>query len=106
MAEEEIHKGDIGTVFEVTIKDDGAAVNISGVAVKQLKFVKPDGTVVTQTAGFKTDGTDGILTYTTIADDLDASGTWRVQAYVEWAAGWKGHSDMIPFKVYDNAADL
>ena len=102
MSGEEIHKGDIGTVFEVTVKDDETAVDISEVAIKQLKFVKPGGTVVAQTAVFKTDGTDGILTYTTIADDLDAAGAWKVQAYIEWSAGWKGHSDILEFDVHDN----
>lgn len=102
MAGEEIHKGDIGTVFEVTVKDDEIAVDISGVSVKKLKFVKPGKTVVVQDAVFKTDGTDGILTYTTIADDLNAAGAWSVQAYIEWAAGWKGHSDVLDFDVHGN----
>jgi hypothetical protein len=102
MSGEEVHKGDIGTVFELTVKDDGAVINISTVSVKQIKFKKPSGTVIIQTAEFKTDGSDGILTYTTLADDLNAAGSWRIQAYVEWAAGWKGHSDVVLFDVHPN----
>ena len=101
-----VRKDDIGTVFEVTVKDNGIVVDVSSVSVKQIKFLRPDGTINTQTAAFKTNGTDGIITYTAVSGDLNASGVWRAQAYIEWAAGWKGHSDMIPFKVYDNVADL
>ena len=102
MAAEEIHKGDVGTIIEITVKDDSVAIDVSGVSLKQFKFQKPDGSVTTKTAAFKTDGTDGILTYTTIVDDLDIPGAWDVQAYIEWSAGWKGHSDISTFTVYDN----
>lgn len=104
MAANEIHKGDIGTIFEVTLKDDVAIVDVSSATTKEIFFRKPDGTtVLTKAAEFKTDGTDGIIQYTTILDDLDSVGGWKIQGHVILSTGeWK--SDIASFKVYDNLA--
>lgn len=97
----EIHLGDIGTVFEVTMKDCDVVVDISLASVMQVIFKKPDKTVVPKTAVFKTDGTDGILQYTTVLDDLDQKGTWYIQAKITMPTGtWS--SDTSKFKVYAN----
>jgi len=103
---EEIHLGDIGTEFRCTIKDSGTAVDISSASsVKQIKFKKPDCTVVTKSATFYTDGTDGIISYVTVDGDLDIAGLWQAQAYVELTSG-KYHSDIISFRVYDNLGTI
>lgn len=101
--ENEIHLNDIGTILEVTIRDCDDILDISGAITKQIilrKAIKPY-TVVTKSAAFKTDGTDGILTYTTIDGDLDEIGNWKLQAVVELPTG-KWSSDITGFKVYDN----
>jgi len=103
VSSEEIHKNDVGTVFELTVKDGSSTVNLSSATKKQIIFSKPDATTSTKTASFKTDGTDGILSYVTVAGDLDQSGDWQVQAYVEITSG-KWHSDVATFTVYDNLA--
>ena len=60
-------------------------------------------TVLTKTASFYTDGSDGIIQYTTINGDLDTAGEWGVQAYIVSASGtW--HSDIIPMRVYPNVS--
>ena len=103
---EEIHLDDIGTVIEVTITDknsDGTAtvLDISSATVTELIFKKPSGTVVTQTAGFTTDGTDGKIQYITIAADIDEFGTWHLQARIVMPSGtWK--SDVGHFVVASN----
>ena len=43
MAQDEIHKNDVGTVFELTIKDGQATVDVSTTTAKQIIFRKPDG---------------------------------------------------------------
>lgn len=97
----EIHVGDIGTAFEVTMKDCDDVVDISTASIKQLIFRKHDKTVVTKTAVFKTDGTDGIIQYITVLDDLDQKGTWYIQAKITMPTGtWS--SDTSKFKVYAN----
>ncbi len=80
--------GDVGTVFKLTIKDQaGAIVNISGASTKVVRFRKPDATVVEKAGALYSDGTDGILKYTTIAGDLDKGGSWSIQAKVVLASG-------------------
>ncbi len=98
----EIHVGDVGTIFEVEITDQAdAAVDISGATTKQIKFTKPVGTDVTQTAAFSGTGTDGKMRYLTVAADLSADGDWALQGYVVIPAGtW--HTDVGTFKVLPN----
>ena len=104
--ENDIHLGDIGTVFEATIKDcvNGVSsfVDLTGATFKEIIFKKPDGTKLTKAATFKTDGTDGIIQYTTIAGDLDqAGGSWKLQANLVLPSGsWR--SSTYQFTVLDN----
>lgn len=96
-----VSKNDIGTVFEVIIKDGTAIVDISGATTKQIIFKKANGETVTKTATFKTDGTDGKIQYTTVTNDLDVEGTWEIQAFVILASGeWM--SDVSRFVVNRN----
>lgn len=88
MAHSSVHVGDIGTILELTIKDqDGVIVDLSAITLMELDVIDPDGNRDTKTPIFKTDGTDGILQYTTVADDIDEVGEWRLQAFVRFAAG-------------------
>ena len=103
MAADEIHVGDIGTVFEVTIKDGDSVVDVSSASTMQLLFLKSDKTTLTKTATHKTDGTDGIIQYATISGDLDVAGTWKLQAYIVISGNsWK--SDVATFVVHANIA--
>lgn len=98
----EIHVGDTGVSFQFTVKDqDSVAVDVSGATTKQLKFKKPGGTTVTQTASFVTDGTDGKIEYISDDGDLDEAGDWEIQVYVVLASG-KKHTQRQHFKVFAN----
>ena len=94
-------KLDIGTLIKISITDDGTVINLAAAIVKTIKLRKPSGVVVEKTAGFFTDGTDGIITYTTILSDLDAAGRWTIQAYIEMGTG-KWHTDTAVFDVFPN----
>ena len=62
-----VHNGDIGTVFELTIKDtDEAVIDVSTAAVKYIYFQDPTGARRRKTAAFTTDGTDGKIQYTEV----------------------------------------
>lgn len=101
----QIHVGDTGTSFELTIKNEqGQIVNLATVTIDDIEiiFMKPDGTTLTKTASFVTDGTDGKVKYVTVATDLDAFGTWAIQAYVNYVAGGALHSDIRRFEVIAN----
>lgn len=84
---QEIHVNDQGTEFRVTIKDNSVAVDISNATVLNIIFRKPDGTSLSVNADLYTDGTDGIIYYRTIFNDLDQSGLYKIQAYVEISGG-------------------
>ena len=73
MPANEIHKNDIGTVFKVTIKDSAAVVNVSTATTKQIILKKPSGTKLTKDASFFTDGSDGIITYTTVRGNVEVA---------------------------------
>lgn len=103
MAANEIHVGDIGTAFDVTLYDGDDVVDLTGYTSLIFNFIKPDGTCMPKTAVPKTDGTDGILRYITIIGDLDQAGTWILQAVVELPTG-KWSSDTTKFKVHGNVA--
>lgn len=98
---DKVFVGDVGTIFRATFKEDGSAIDISSATTKTISFEKPNGVMVTQTGVFFTDGTDGILQYTTVADDIDEGGMWRIQGFVDLGV-WSGRSDIVNFKVYDN----
>ena len=84
----EIHKGDIGTKFILTLKDGGTAVNVSTASsTKNIIFKKPSGSVVTKGAAFDDTGADGKIKYTTVAGDLDEVGYWEIQAHVVVTGG-------------------
>ena len=76
--------GDYGQVIELTFidVDTDAAADISGYSdTIQMIFTSPSGTVTAKTATFKTDGSDGIIKYTTEEDFLTA-GKWSVRGRV------------------------
>lgn len=98
----EIHVDDVGTIFRVTVTDeDGAALDISAATLKQIVFEKPDETTTTKTASLDTDGTDGIMRYTTVSGDLDQAGRWKIQGVVGLPSG-QWHTNVDTFKVKEN----
>lgn len=104
MAAEEIHIGDIGTVFEVTLMDAEEVVDISGAVLMEIIFVKPDEakTKVINTAVLSSNGVDGKMQYIiALASELDIKGNWKIQGRVVLPTGtWS--TDIDKFKVYEN----
>lgn len=82
-----VRQDDIGTVFKVTFYEGGAVVDLSSASAKTIHFEKPDGTTSSKTASFLTDGTDGILSYTTASGDLNQVGTWKIAGEVTLSGG-------------------
>jgi hypothetical protein len=100
MAQNEIHENDIGTVFEVTLKDGATVIDISGATEKKIKFRKPDKTTFEKDMDFVTDGTNGQLKYETEDGDMSQPGNWAMQVYIE-STTWTGHSEMHAFTVHE-----
>lgn len=103
---EQLHVGDYGTLIKVLVKDidssgNSAAEDISAATTKNIILKKPDGTKLTKTASFSTDGTDGYIQYVTVAGDIDTAGDWELQVYiVEPSGAW--YTDTKKFTVYSN----
>lgn len=97
-----VRQGQSGTVFRATIKDDAddSVVDVSGATTKEIKAQKPDGTILTKTASFTTDGTDGDIEFSDdSAEFTDTVGQWRYWGYVELAGGWSGDSTTLIYEV-------
>ncbi len=107
------HIGDVGTILRATIveeDDDNPGtfdpVDVSGVTEQELIIHKQDGTVVTETTVFTTDGTDGQIQYR--VDDPDffnVGGQWKMQGHVIFPTGTpkdEYKSNIVTFHVEEN----
>lgn len=107
MTDEGIHIGDTGTKIKLTIQRNSAAVDMSAWSFDsmQIRFEKPDGTLLSKDAAFDTDGSNGIIVVTTVDGDLSLTGRWKMQGYMDVTApeGEVGtwHTDVVKFSVYD-----
>ena len=113
LRDDEVHQGDIGTQFLITLKTSKAvnatAVDISDATNKQFIFKRPGGTIVTVSGTFYTDGTDGKLYYTNGSSDslwsaASSVGMWEVQIRVTAGASVYT-SERGQFRVYSDVDD-
>lgn len=94
-----LRKNDKGISLRLRVRDnDGNVINISGATTKTLYFNKPDNTTTSKTASFYTDGTDGIVSYTTETDFLDTIGIWEIEVHLVIGAG-SFRSTKVKFRV-------
>ena len=77
-----LNVGNIGIPIRVTVKEDGSAIDISSATTKDIIMEGPDGAKVTKTASFNTDGTDGVLLFTSVSGDFDDTGDYHVQVFI------------------------
>jgi hypothetical protein len=97
-----LHCGDAGVSIGIRVVENGVPVDISSATLMRIYLKSPDGdTVKCMTAGFKTDGSDGILEYVTVAVDLDEPGEWTIQGFVEFGV-YSLWTDMGKFLVECN----
>jgi hypothetical protein len=98
----EIHLGDIGTAFRISLTDCDVPVDLTGATNLHITFKKPDKTSNMKTASIYGDPLNGVIQYITVDEnDLDQLGTWEIQAVVELPTGrWSSNIDK--FRVYEN----
>lgn len=85
MSLEKIVNGDYGQTIELTFVDvdTSTAADVSSYTTAQTMILTdPSGAETTKTAAFKTDGSDGIITYTLVNGDIDAAGNWTIRGVV------------------------
>jgi len=101
---EEIHKGDIGTVLTITVKDQSVVVDLSGATTKSAILESPTGVQQTLTLTFTTDGTDGKVDMTSVSGTFDESGPWKLQLkFIDPSGTWR--TNIYQFIVYPNLSD-
>ena len=100
--ETEIHVGDFGTQFIVTVYNQYEVIqNLSTATLLGINFLTPSRETKAKTASLYTDGTDGKIIYTLENGDMDEAGLWSYQAIVEFPAGsWS--TNIVKFTVYPN----
>lgn len=92
-----IHVGDSPTV-KLTVTEDGANVDMSGASTLNLRFRKPDRTVLNKTATYEA---PNIAKVTLSTAETDLPGPWEVQAYITGLSGWTGFTEKVEFTVKD-----
>ena len=97
----EIHVGDIGTTFQITVNDQDGPVDLTSVDAMYILFRKPNDTLLQVTPVFVNTGSDGLIKYVTQAGDLDQYGTWQIQARVVFGTDVFS-TDIQRFKVQRN----
>jgi hypothetical protein len=97
----EIHVGDVGTVFQITVNDQNGPVDLTAVDAMYVLFKKPDDKFMQKTPVFVNTGSDGQIKYVTQAGDLDQYGTWQIQARVVFGSDVYS-TDIQRFKVQRN----
>jgi len=102
MAINEIHQGDIGTIFEITLQDADGVVDLTGASITDFVFIKPGGTKITKNGTVDADPTLGIIRYTTVSGDLDEVGCWQIQILLAFGISSSWSSDIGGFKVHSN----
>lgn len=101
-----IRVGDENTKLEVELLENCiAALAVDTATVKTITVARPDDTIFTRAAAFTNTGTDGLIYILSIDTDFTMSGTYYIQAYVE-TPGWRGHSDIGEFEVFENLVSL
>lgn len=91
---------DFGTEIALTVVDlDCVAVDISAATLTEFELIKPDGTIVTKTASFVTDGSDGRLKYVIESGVVDVVGTWAVRVKVTEGATKVYRTERVDFDV-------
>ena len=98
----QLRKYDVGSVIRVTVMEHGAIFNASAAIVKMMKLRKPSGNVLEVPAEFQTDGSDGVVLYVTDEDDLDETGPWTGQVFLEFSAAAAWHTEPWNFTVGSN----
>lgn len=101
----EIHVGDIGTAFIITVKDESDnIVDVSTATLKTISFKNPSKVIISKSAALTTDGTDGKIQVVTASGDIDQKGRWVGQAKVGFAGG-QFYTNVFKFEVEGNIDD-
>lgn len=89
---------DVGSILRLTVQENDEPKDISSATAINFLFKKPDETVTEKVGAFDTNGSNGKVTYTIVANDLDQVGLYEVQVKIT-TTGWTGISSSYTFFV-------
>lgn len=101
----DLHVGDFGTTFELTVlnRANNKPLSLSGATAISIKFQPPTGNAWEVPATLvTTGGADGKIKYIFQEDDLDVAGVWKAQGFVVEGTVGKWHTDIETFEVGAN----
>ena len=103
MARDAVQEHAIGIEIRLTVKEDGAPVNLEG-ATARIVFVKPDASTVIKSSDVTVINESGFykLKYTTLAGDLTPHGRWCVLGEVTMAGGKILPTSVVTFEVLES----
>lgn len=98
-------KNSVGLSIQIAcIDDSGSPIDLTNANVIKIECIKPDGTSREWIADVL-NLVDATIEYRTIAtSDLDQSGTWNMQGYIEFSDGRKFHTTPGRLYVQNNIA--
>ena len=100
-----VNIGDTPT-FRFNMKNQaGAIFPVGGVTTQEALFTKPDGSKLAKPTVFLTDGSDGVIEYTTEDNTIiDQAGTWKRQPHVVFSPTVEFYGEVKVFDVDENQA--
>jgi hypothetical protein len=90
-----------GLNIEIQIREGYNPLNISTATTKNIILEKPSGAKIIVSASFTSNGTDGKFYFVTSGSDLDESGIYSVQGFVNLGT-FSGYSTTTTFEVKQN----
>lgn len=93
----DIHKGEIGKIFQVLTERD-----LTGASSLVAKIKKPSAKVSAWIPTVYGDPTLGIVRYATVSGDLNEPGIYFLQMYGEFSGNVVAIGDAVKFKVLDD----
>ena len=102
MSNASIHTYDYGTLFNLTIQDQtDTTVNLQGSSGNIITFLKPDKTTMIRSGVLPNGGSDGLMRYTTVENDITMAGIWSLQGHISHPSGnW--YTNVVEFRVAGN----
>lgn len=91
----------VGLIIIYAVRQQGVIVDISSASGLKLVIGKPSGNYIAVTGALYTDGTDGKISYVTVAGDLDEAGPYKVQAFFTLGA-YTGYTAQVKMYVEEN----
>jgi len=66
-------------VFRITVTDGGTFRPVDSFTTLEFRFEKTNHSTMIRTGSFETDGTDGVVIYKALKEEIDISGQWKLQ---------------------------